>query len=148
MLFGLTNDPVTFWRLMKYCLGELQLNWCIVYLDDINIFVANPREHLIWLQAVFNKLWAAGVKLKPSKCEFFQLEVVYMGHVVSKQGIQMDSKKIDAVKNWPVPDTLTKVRKILGFANHYRSLMKGYAKISKPLHALISWGNANHKINP
>ena len=148
MLFGLTNNPVTFQRLMKNCLGELQLNWCIFYLDDITIFATNPREDLIRLQAVFNKLQAAEVKLKPFKCKYFQLEVVFMGHVVSKQGIQVDSKMIDAVKHWPVPDTVTKARTFLGFANHYRHFMKGYAKISKSLYASISWGNANHKTTP
>ena len=46
MLFGLTNAPVTFQRLMETCLGDLHLNWCIIYLDDVVIFSRTPEEHL------------------------------------------------------------------------------------------------------
>ena len=68
MPFGLTNAPATFQRLMESCLGELHLNWCIIYLDDIIVFSRTPEEHIHRLRAVFEKLKAAGLKLKPSKC--------------------------------------------------------------------------------
>ena len=148
MLFGLTNAQAIFQRLMENCLGELQLNWCIIYVEDIIIFAAMPREHFIWLQTVFDKLRSAGIKLKPSECEFFQLEVVCLDHVISKHGVKMDPKKSDAVKNWTMPDTVTKVRKFLGFVNYYIYFIRGYAKISNPLYALIFGINANYKTNP
>ena len=69
MPFGLTNAPATFQRLMESCLGELHLKWCIIYLDDIIVFSQTQEEHLHRLKAVFNKLKAAGLKLKPSKCD-------------------------------------------------------------------------------
>ena len=72
MPFGLTNAPATFQRLMESCLGELHLNWCIIYLDDIVVFSWTPEEHVHRLRAVFNKFKAAGLKLKPSKCDFFK----------------------------------------------------------------------------
>ena len=75
MPFGATNAPATFQRLMHDCLGELNMNWCIVYLDDIIIFSDTKEEHLKRLEAVFQKLMAAGLKLKPSKCFFFQDEI-------------------------------------------------------------------------
>ena len=68
MPFGLTNAPATFQRLMKSCLGELHLNWCIIYLDNIILFSQTPEEHLHRLKVVFNKLKSAGLKLIPSKC--------------------------------------------------------------------------------
>ena len=71
MPFGLTNAPATFQRLMESCLGELHLEWCIIYLDDIIIFSKNPDDHLTRLEGVFEHLAKAGLKLKPSKCEFF-----------------------------------------------------------------------------
>ena len=55
---------------MESCLDELHLNWCIIYLDDIIVFSRTPEEHLKRLQGVFDKLAKAGLKLKPSKCEF------------------------------------------------------------------------------
>ena len=67
MPFGLTDAPVTFQRLMESCLGELHLNWCIIYLDNIIVFSWTPEEHVHRLKAVFNKnLRAASLKLKPS----------------------------------------------------------------------------------
>ena len=71
MPFGLTNAPTTFQRLMESCLGELHLQYCIIYLDDIIIFSKTPEEHLHRLKLVFQKISEAGLKLKPSKCEFF-----------------------------------------------------------------------------
>ena len=75
MPFGLTNAPATFQCLMESCLGELHLNWCIIYLDDIIVFSKTPEEHLKQLQGVFDKLAKAGLKLKPSKCEFFKSRI-------------------------------------------------------------------------
>ena len=83
MPFGLTNAPATFQRLMESCLGELHLNWCIIYLDDIIVFSRTPEGHIHRLKTVFEKLRVAGLKLKPSKCDFFKKEIKYLGHVVS-----------------------------------------------------------------
>ena len=56
---------------MEMCFGDLHLNWCIIYLDDVVIFSWTPEKHLYWLDAVFTKIGEAELKLKPSKCEFF-----------------------------------------------------------------------------
>ena len=78
--FGLTNAPAM--RLMETCLGDLNLYWCIIYLDDIVIFSKDLASHLERLEAVFQKLEEAGLKLKPSKCELFQRHLAYLGHVM------------------------------------------------------------------
>ena len=121
MPFGLTNAPATFQRLMESCLGDLHLNWCIIYLDDIIIFSKTPEEHIERLEGVFAKLQKAGLTLKPSKCEFLKSRITYLGHMVSKDGIETDPKKIAAVQQWPRPTTVTQVRKFLGFTNYYRN---------------------------
>ena len=109
MPFGLTNAPATFQRLIESCLGDLHLKYCIIYLDDIIIFSKTPGEHLKQLQSVFKKLDEAGLRLKPGKCEFFRPQLEYLGHVVSKEGIETNPKKIAAIVNWPRPMTVTQV---------------------------------------
>ena len=145
MPFGSTNALATFQRLMESCLGELHLDWCIIYLDDIIVFSKTPEEHLTRLEAVFERLATAGLKLKPSKCELFQTSLKYLGHIVSKKGIATDPTKIEAIKNWPVPNTVTDVRSFAGFTNYYRKFIKDYAKITRPLNELISGENAKKK---
>ena len=138
MPFGATNAPATFQRLMHDCLGELNMNWCIVYLDDIIIFSDTKEEHLKILEAVFQKLCAAGLKLKPSKCFFFREEIEYLGHVVSGKGISTNPKKIEAVSKWPTPRTVYDVRSFLGFVGYYRRFIKNFSKITKPIREVIT----------
>ena len=145
MPFGLTNAPATFQRLMESCLGELHLEWCIIYLDDIIIFSKNPDDHLTRLRGVFERLAKAGLKLKPSKCEFFRSSLKYLGHIVSKNGIATDPRKVKAILDWPKPKTVTEVRSFTGFTNYYRRFIKGYAKVARPLHELTSGENGKKK---
>ena len=72
MPFGLTNAPATFQHLMESCLGEMHLKCCIIYLNDIIVFSKTPEEHIERLRGVIEKLSTAGLRLKPSKCEFFK----------------------------------------------------------------------------
>ena len=83
-------------RLMKSCLDDLHVNGCIIYLDDISIFSKSPKEASTEIEReVFEILSRAGLKLKSGKCEFFSTSLSYLGHVVSKNGIEMDKKKTD-----------------------------------------------------
>ena len=147
MPFGLTNAPATFQWLMQSCLGNLHLQYCIIYLDDIIVLSKTLQEHLTSLQAVFEKLKKAELKLKPSKCEFFKQELTSLGHVVSKNSIQTDSKKVKAICRWPMPTNVTEVRSFLGFTNYYQRFIKKYAQVAKPLHKLISGENVSKKWN-
>ena len=137
MPFGLTNAPATFQRLMESCLGELHLNWCIIYLDDINVFSWTPEEHVHRLKAVFNKLRAASLKLKPSKCYLFKKEIKYLGDVVSNEGVSTDADKIKFVTEWPQPTTVTEVRSFLGFVSYYIRFIPNFSKVAKPLNKLL-----------
>ena len=145
MPFGLTNMPATFQHLMENCLGDLHLNWCIIYLDDIIVYSKTPEEHIERLEGVFKKLSKAGLKLKPSKCKFFKERIAYLGHIVSSAGIETDPKKIAAVKLWPRLETITQVCKFLDFTNYYRKFLYHYAHIARPLNKLISGDNAKKK---
>ena len=83
MPFGLCNTPATFQHLMQNTLGELNLTYCVIYLDDIMVFSHTEEEHLEHLRMVFKRFWEFNLKLKPSKCSFFKLEIMYLAHHVS-----------------------------------------------------------------
>ena len=137
MPFGLTNAGATFQRLMESCLGELLLNWSIIYLDDIIVFSQTPEEHVHRLRAVFSKLREASLKLKPSKCDLFRKEIKYLGHVVSNKGVSTDPDKIQAITEWPQPTTVTEVRSFLGFVSYYRRIAPNFSKVARPLNKLL-----------
>ena len=144
MPFRLTNAPATFQRLMT-CLGDLNLHWCIIYLDDIVIFSKDLASHLERLEAVFQKLEKAGLKLKPSKCELFQRQLAYLGHVISAKGVATDEGKIKAIRDWPTPTTVMEVRSFLGFMGYYCRFIPKFTQVAWPLHELTSGENVGKK---
>ena len=136
MPFGLCNAPATFQRLMDLVLAGLQWSQCLVYIDDVIILGRSFEEHLDNLKQVFQRLREAGLKVKPSKCAFFQHEVTYLGHIISNNGVSADPEKVARVTSWPVPKSKKEVQSFLGFANYYRRFIKNFAEIAKPLHRL------------
>ena len=92
MPFRLCNAPPTFQRLMQNCLGELNLTYCLIYLDDMIVFSEMPEEHLQRMRVVFDHLREHSLKLKPSKCEVFKSKINYLAHHVSQKGV-LPSKK-------------------------------------------------------
>ena len=145
MPFGLTNAYATFQQLMQSCLGNLHFHYCIIYLDDVIVFSKTPKEHLLGLRGVFEKLNQARLKCKPSKNELFRQKLIYLGHVVSKNGIKTDPKKVESICKWPVPTN--EVRSFLGFTNYYQRFIKKYAQVARPLYKLILGKNASRKWN-
>ena len=85
--FGLCNAPKTFQYLMQNTLGELNLTYCVIYLDDVIVFGCSEEEHLEHLRVMFKCFREFNLKLKPSKCLFFQSEIVYLAHHVSHDSI-------------------------------------------------------------
>ena len=104
-----------------------------------------PEEHIKRLRGVFEKLSATGLRLKPSKCEFFKPKFTYLGHIVSKDGIETEKKKVIAVQEWPILKTVTEVRSFLGFMNYYHKFIPKYAQLARPINQLVSGENANKK---
>ena len=140
MPFGLTNAPVTFQRLMNQVLYPLLGKGVIVYLDDINIYAKTFEEHLEKLEEVLKLLKEAGLKIKPSKCYFMKTELNFLGHVVNQQGILTDLGKIEKVKNFPRPKTVTEVRSFLGLALYYRKFIEKFSEKAKSITKLTKKG--------
>ena len=145
MPFGLCNAPPTFQRLMLNCLGELNLTYCLIYLDDVIIFSRTEEEHLERMRVVLDRFREHGLTLKPSKCEVFQTKINYLAHHVSKEGVLPSKKNLEAIAQCPPPDTYTKVKSFVGLIGHYRCFIKGFANIATPLYDLTSGENKDKK---
>ena len=133
MPFGLTNAPATFQRVMEIACRGLQWSRCLIYLDDVLIFGRTPAEHATRLKLVLERIRKAGLKLKPEKCELFQTEVRFLGHIVSGDGVQPDPMNTSKIRDWPVPGSVTEVRQFLGLCSYYRKFVKNFSIIAKPL---------------
>ena len=138
MPFGLTNAPSTFQRLMECVLAGMTYEQCLIYLDDIIVFSTSFEQRLQRLRTVFELLEKAGLKLKGKKCHFVQSKIRYLGHIVSKEGIQADPEKLCAMREYPIPYDIKELRQFLGLTNYYRRFIQGYSNIAAPLHKLTS----------
>jgi hypothetical protein len=107
--------------------------FALVYLDDVIIFSKTEEEHIKHIEEIFSLIAKSGMKLKLSKCCFFELSVLYLGHIISEEGSATDPKKIEAVKNYPVPENKQHVKSFLGFVGFYRKYIRNFGKIAHPL---------------
>jgi Reverse transcriptase (RNA-dependent DNA polymerase)/RNase H-like domain found in reverse transcriptase/Spumavirus aspartic protease (A9) len=137
MPFGLSNAPGTFQRLMDSVLGNSLWKHVMVFLDDLNIFSRTFDEHLQHLEDVFQRIEKAGLRINPDKCHFCTQSLQFLGHIITNKGILPDDSKVEAVKNYPVPQNLTQLRAFLGLASYYRRFIKDFSKISTPLYELL-----------
>ncbi len=114
-------------------MGDINLKEVLVFLDDLIVFSQTLEEHERRLLRVLSRLKEYGLKLSPEKCRFFQTSVKYLGHIVSKHGVETDPEKIEAIKTWPCPKNLKELRSFLGFSGYYRRFIKDYAQIVKTI---------------
>ena len=103
MPFGLCNALATFQWFMQNCLGKLNLIYCLIYLDDLIVFLWTIEEHLHRLHVVFDRLREYNLKLKPSKCSLFKEEINYLAHRVSKQGVWPSDTNLKAIAEYAPP---------------------------------------------
>lgn len=131
MPFGLRNAPATFQRLMESCLGEINFESLLIYLDDVIVFAPDFATHLEYLEQVFTRLVKHGLK------NLFQPSVQYLGHVVSEKGVTPMEEEVKAVSAWPQPTTVKELRAFLGVIGYYHRFVQNFAKVAAPLHALL-----------
>ena len=131
MPFGLTNAPAAFMKLMNTVFQEYLDKYVIVFIDDILVYSKSKGEHDWHLRVVLNKLPEQQLYAKSSKCSFWQREIGFLGHIVSKAGVAVDPEKIVAITKWPTPGSATEVRSFLGLAGYYRKYVKGFASTAK-----------------
>ena len=137
MSFGLTNAPAVFMALMNKVFQPFLDKFIIVFIDDILVYSKSQFEHEEHLRTTLQTLRENKLNAKLSKCEFWLDHVVFLGHVISSKGIEVDPKKIEAIWNWEVPKNVTEVRSFLGMAGYYRRFVEGFSKIAGPMTKLL-----------
>ena len=134
MPFGLSNAGASFCRLMEMCLGDQQYLTLLFYLDNIFVFSSSIDEMLDG-GLVFGRLKEFNLKIKPKKSFFFQSSVLFLGHLLSKDGILPNPEKVHKVEDWPIPKTTKEVHSFLGLASYYRRFIPQFA--NGPAHCTI-----------
>lgn len=133
---GLETSPSAFSRLMTVAMSGLNYDKCFIYLDNIVCLGRNLDIHNKNLIDIFNRLRKVNLKLNPEKCYFLRKEILYLGHVVSANGISPDPEKIFFLKEYPAPNNSDQAKRLIAFANYYRKFIPNFAKICLPLNNL------------
>ena len=137
MAFGLTNAPAAFMDLMNRVFRPYVDQFFVVFIDDILVYSKDREIHDTHLRVVLETLRKEHLYAKLSKCEFWMNEVSFLGHIVSKEGIRVDPKKIEVVVEWKPPRNVTEVRSFLGLARYYRRFVKGFSMTAAPMTRLL-----------
>ena len=140
MPFGVTNAPAAFMDLMNRIFKNYLDEFVIVFIDDILIYSKNEDQHAEHLRIVLQTLKDQRLYAKFKKCEFWLDSVIFLGHIINRDGISVDTQKIKAIMDWPQPKTVFEVRSFLGLAGYYRRFVKDFSKIAVPLTELTRKG--------
>ena len=136
--FGLCNAPAVFQCLVNDVLRDMINVFCVIYLDDILIFSKNLSDHVQHVRMVLRRLLENRLFVKAEKCEFHVESVEFLGHIIHQGKVSTDPKKVDAVRNWPAPQSRKDLQRFLGFANFYRRFVRGFSSVAAPLTLLTS----------
>uniref|UniRef100_A0A2N9G5B2 Reverse transcriptase domain-containing protein n=1 Tax=Fagus sylvatica TaxID=28930 RepID=A0A2N9G5B2_FAGSY len=137
MPFGLTNAPSTFMRLMNHVLRTFIGRFVVVYFDDILIYSKNLDDHVVHVKSVLDVLRKERLFANLKKCTFYTDKLVFLGFVVSAQGIQVDEKKVHAIQDWPSPTSVGNVHSFHGLASFYRQFVKDFSSLAAPFTEVI-----------
>lgn len=141
MQFGLCNASQTFQRFMNRIFGDL--DFVVVFVDDICIASASEEEHREHIRVVFERLRQNGLVLNLVKCRFAQTEVDFLGYRVCCDGIKPDPERVRAVVQYKSPETVKELRRFLALVNGYKRFISRAAEMQKPLQELIPGNRRN-----
>jgi Reverse transcriptase (RNA-dependent DNA polymerase) len=133
MPFGVTNAPSVFQALMKSVFRDLADVYVICYLDDILVYSRNEIDHREHVTEVLRQPRQEKLFCRMSKCHFNRKKVKFLGHVVSAEGVAMQSEKVAAVMEWPTPSCKVELQAFLGLASYYRRFILNFSEVVAPL---------------
>jgi hypothetical protein len=116
MSFGLTNAPAFFMNLMNIVFMDYLDKVVVVFIDDILIYSQSEEEHVDHLKMVLQRLREHQLYAKLSKCEFWINEVLFLGHIINKDGLVVDPKKVRDIMNWKAPTDAQGIKSFIGMA--------------------------------
>lgn len=137
---GLKISPSAFSRLMTVAMSGLNYESCFIYLDDVIIFGNTLQNHNLNLIKVLERLRETNLKLNPGKCEFLKKQILYLGHLISSEGILPDPEKTRAIRQYPIPGNSKETKRFVAFCNYYRKFIKNFAQIAQPLNNMSRKG--------
>ena len=136
LCFGVKTATSQFQRVMDSTLSGIK--GVMVRVDDILVATSGGvTTHVGVIKQVFSRLTKHNVKLNGAKCQFFQAQVKYMGHILSKQGISAVNSKLDAIRLAPRPKDVSQLRSFLGMLNYYSKRIKDFSSKLRPLYQLL-----------
>ncbi len=148
MPFRFSNIPASFQGYINKILIKKLDIFVVVYLNDILIHIENLRQlHIKEVWWVLEQLRKYGLYANLKKCWFHEDEVQFLGFVISTQEIKMELERIEAIKNWPKPQSVRDIQMFLGFANFYRRFIKNFSRIVAPI-TIMLWTTGNKDLVP
>ena len=132
MPFGLTNAPATFNQMMEHIFCKHRA-YTGVFFDDIIIYSKMLEEHKSHLRAVFQELRDNKLFINGKKSELFLQEIQYLGHIISKDGIRMDPKKLKIIEEWIQPRNLHELRSFIGMCSYYRRFIEKFSILARTI---------------
>ena len=133
MPFGATNALAVFMDLMNRVFDPYLSQFVMIFIDDILIYSKTKEEHAEHLRIVLQTLRQEKLYAKLSKCSFWLDHVSFLGHIISRDGISVDPAKIEAVRDWLIPKSVTEVRSFLGLAGYCCRFVQNFSRIAEPL---------------
>lgn len=135
--FGLTGAPAAFMKFVQSLFHHLLDQSVVVFVDDILIYSKTEIEHRKHVKEVLDILRRNELYAKLPKCQLFQSEVTFLGHVLSKDGLSVESDKIKAMNEWPRPQNRKHILSFLGLCGYYRTFIENFSQIALPMTELL-----------
>jgi hypothetical protein len=138
MSFGLTNAPAYFMYLMNNVFMDYLDKFMVVFIDDNLIYSQNEQEHEEHLRKVLQRLRDCQLYAKLSKCEFWISEVLFLGHIINREGLAIDPKKVTTILDWKAPKDVRGIKSFIGMVGYYRCFIESFSKIARPVTTLLA----------